>query len=776
VNYWLIHIEGQVQGVGFRPTAARIARSNRLNGKVYNTTKGVSIELYCTPIARDCFLDELRSNLSPLAIISTIHIIEIDSIDRIPDDFEIITSQTSNSISANISPDFGICRSCQAEVLDPKNRRYHYPFISCIDCGPRYAILEGIPYDRELSAMKTFEMCHSCQEEYQNVSDRRFHSQTNSCANCGIHLSLYPELRNSNYNQSELIELAVTMVKAGKIMAVKANAGFLLLADATNPSAIALLRERKKRPSKPLALMVPDLNSLSKYFITCEQERIWLESEARPIVLCQPRKTTNLSESADLIAPGLSFLGVCLPTDPLMFLIARKVGRPIISTSGNLHQSPLQSQNDQAIENLHGIADAILYHNRDIHFAQDDSVGRFAKSSKRKIILRRSKGLAPTFWNKPNVISEKCTLAIGADLKSSFALWKDKYVYVSQYLGNLESFDSQERYLQVLQRFLDLTGHQPEQILVDRHPGYHGRKLAAILPNTELDEVPHHEAHFAALLWEHALLECKEPILGVVWDGIGYGDDGAFWGAEFFVYNNKTFKRFAAFGYFDYLLADKMSREPRLAALSLCNHANLDSTFLMEKFSNQEWSFYSKLLQKTNHLQTNSMGRVFDAVASILGLADFNTYEGEAAMQVEQKAIEFIESNELVSVHPYHFDLGQKMEICFAPLIDQIVKDRFNGLDVGLITAKFHLTLVYIISKVILISKCKMIGFSGGVFQNALLVDMLHQNLGGDYQLFFHEQLSPNDENISLGQLAWYHIKNNYQSKTKFNYVFGDSR
>jgi hydrogenase maturation protein HypF len=624
--------------------------------------------------------------------------------------------------------------------------------------------------------MKSFAMCPVCLDEYENPQDGRFHSQTNSCHDCGMELSIFPGQEGTGLQQGDLIDLAVSMLQDRKILAVKATSGFLLLADATAPSAILTLRERKKRPRKPLALMVADTHMLADYFLASDQEKEWMQSASRPIVLCKPKKTTDLSQSKTLIAPGLSLLGVCLPADPLMFLLAKKMGRPIISTSGNLHQSPVQSENADAIKNLYGIADAVLLHNREIHFAQDDSVGRVATASKKKIILRRSRGLAPTFWNVSDTPSEKCTLAMGADLKSSFALWEGKHVFVSQYLGNLESFETQLRYLQVLRGFLEITGKEPAKILVDRHPGYHSRRLATLLPTAEVLEVPHHEAHFAALLWEHSLLDTDEPVLGVVWDGLGFGNDGSLWGSEFFVFQEKNMAHLAGFEYFDMLLGDKMSKEPRLAALSLCHHADMDPAFLKRKFTNQEWSLYAKLLQKPGHAQTNSMGRIFDAVSSILDITDFNTFEGEAAMHLEQKAQQYIDANDWKCIPIYSHRPWIEGRISLSDLLVQILKDKLENVDQGLIAAKFHLTLVSIVRQIVEKTEIRNVGFSGGVFQNALLVDLLTQALGGSCRLLFHEQLSPNDENIALGQLAWMHIQEKSQTNKINSYVFSDTR
>ncbi|WP_194775421.1 carbamoyltransferase HypF [Pararhodonellum marinum] len=773
---WKIHIEGQVQGVGFRPTAARIACEKNISGEVFNTSSGVIIRLFGSIAQRDEYLDALKANLSPLALITAIVVSEVPNAEPSNGVFSIINSKENTKKNAILSPDFGICESCRKEVLDRKNPRYQYPFISCTQCGPRYSILEGIPYDRHRSAMKDFEMCSSCLAEYHHPNDRRYHSQTNSCPECGMQLAFHPDQGLSFAHPIKFVKKAISIIKEGKILAVKGSAGFLLIADASNVEAVSLLRERKKRPRKPLALMVPDSEVFDEYFFTDHPVLEAMESPARPIVLCKPRKNTTLSITKELIAPGLDQLGVCFPADPLMYLISKHFSKPIIATSGNLHQSPLQFENQGAIKNLFGIADAVLYHNRAIHFPQDDSVCRVAKRSCQKIILRRSRGMAPTFWNIPKTKTDTTILALGADLKSTFALWDEYNVYVSQYLGNLESIDSQECFMQVLNKLLQLTEKQPELLLLDRHPEYHSRKFLDVFPSVDFVEVPHHEAHFAALLWEHAALDLSEPVLGIIWDGSGFGNDGAIWGAEFFVYFEGQFERRFSFDYFDFFLGDKMSKEPRIAALSLCHRLGEYPSFLQEKFTPKEWSLYTKMLSNGNHAQTSSMGRVFDAIASILGLTDFNSFEGEAAMLLENIAQTYFDEQPAMEISPYSFTETSDNKIEYAQILLQILQDKAVGFDPGLIAARFHVTLVRIIAYFLEKIHCQTLGFSGGVFQNALLVDLLQQELGGKYRLLFHEQMSPNDENISLGQMAWYHIKNkSHKIKTK-TYVFSDSR
>lgn len=772
---WEIHIEGQVQGVGFRPTVARIAESCSIPGEVFNTSSGVTIRLHCHNDRLEAFLQQLKEDLPAISYISKLEILEMPFSGDHAAGFSITSSQKDKQELGLMSPDFGICAQCQAEVVAPHNRRNSYPFISCTQCGPRFSILKGMPYDRQFTSMQDFDMCGACLAEYKDSADARFHSQTNSCKDCGIKLSLYPQ-QDIALGDEALIQKAVEMITDGKILAVKATAGFLLLADATNATAVALLRKRKNRPKKPLAIMLPNEALLKAHFEPNAQELQLLSSSARPIVLCQLKAALPLQVTKDVIAPGLSLLGICLPADPLLFLIANAMARPMIATSGNLHLEPLQFNNEAAITNLMGIADAVLFHNRDILHPQDDSVCRVAKGSGQQIVLRRSRGLAPVFWNYQGLNADQPILALGADLKSAFALWSKHHVYLSPFMGNLESYGTQERFGYMLNRFMEITKIKPHMLLMDRHPQYHSRHFAGFFPDTQIVEVPHHEAHFAALLWDNEALDSQEPVLGVVWDGLGYGDDGALWGSEFYTFRQGEFTRIGALAYFDYLLGDKMSKEPRIAALALCHMLEAYPKWVTDKFSAKEMDLYRKLLNNGNLPQTSSMGRIFDAVASILGLADFNSYEGEAAMLLEKVAQAYIDSNSEIGLQPYPYLDAVSGKISLYPMLKQILAEREAQIAIGRLGAQFHLTLVEVIAAAVQESGCRSIGFSGGVFQNALLVDLLHQKLGSTYRLLFHRQLSPNDENIAIGQLAWYYIKNKTQKNKIQDYVFGDPR
>lgn len=774
--HWKVHIEGQVQGVGFRPAVAKLAHELTLSGEVCNTSEGVCIQLSCSRDERDLLINRIQENLPPLAVISRMFIEERPDTEQAYNAFKIVASRDTAEKKALVSPDFGMCKACQEDIQDPQNSRYFYPFTSCTQCGPRYSILDGVPYDRHRSTMEPFHMCASCRSEYKDPLDRRFHSQTNSCAACGVQLAFYPPQEVDLSHPINAVAKIVDRIDQGEIIGVKATGGFLLLADATNPAAVALLRARKRRPKKPLAVMVADTHQLEAYFDLTEKLVECITSPARPIVLCVPKKNTSLEATFELIAPGLATIGVCLPADPLLFLISSYCKRPIIASSGNVHHSPLEFDNDAAIRSLFGVADMLVYHNREIRFPQDDSVCRFTEFSGQRIVLRRSRGFAPTFWNSAKLTSEVPMLALGADLKSTFALWNDYNVYVSQHLGSLHSYDVQERFLETLFKFIKLIGIQPALLLLDRHPHYNNRSFRYLFPDAVLVEVPHHEAHFAALLWEHALLDTVEPVLGIVWDGLGYGDDGALWGGEFFEYREGDFERCFSFDYFDYLLGDKMSQEPRIAALSLCYEAGELPGFLSQKFSAEEWALYTKMLRNGNLPKTSSIGRLFDAIASILELIDKNGFEGEAAMLLENTASRYFKSTKHALVEPYDFHLSDSGRIGLGPIIKQVLEDKEGNFAAGHIAARFHQTLVQIILQVIQRSGCRSVGFSGGVFQNALLVDLLQQHVGERYRLLFHEQLSPNDENISLGQLAWSHIKNRLQLLKPTTHVFGNSR
>ena len=767
---WHIHITGQVQGVGFRPFLFLLAHQFHLKGWVNNDVDGVHIEFNATQQLATSFLNNILDKVPPLAQITTHKIFEVPSKEFA--DFEIKQSLATGSPNLLLTPDAGICTDCSSELFQVKNRRYHYPFITCTNCGPRYSIMQSIPYDREYTTMDYFEMCPTCRAEYENANDRRYYSQTNSCPSCSINLTLFecnPQAGGSGFNKligtplfitEDFIKQIVQFWQKGKIIAIKGIGGYLLTCDARNDTVVHQLRERKYRPSKPFAIMYPNLELLKKDLELEKEGRNLLTSSAAPVVLFKKKIADTLALS---VAPKLNQVGAMLPYTPLYQLLLNQFKQPIVATSGNRSNSPIVFDSEKAIEELSSIADFIVSNNRKIVVPQDDSVVKFSPFYQQKIILRRSRGYAPTYIQADLKWSSKTVLAMGAMLKSTFSLTHQGNIFISQYLGDLENFDTQENYKHTLNHFLKLLRTQPEVILLDSHPQYasslYGKEFANHL-NLSSHNIQHHQAHFAAILGEYNLIATKIPILGVIWDGAGLGEDGHIWGGEFFVYQKYQFQRRHHFAYMDVILGDKMAKEPRVSARSFCKDLKIAIPFLKEKFTPTEWTIYNKLLAKGSTLKTSSVGRLFDAVASLLGILDKQTYEGEAALLLETTATDYFKKNGLNTQFDSFAEKKATFSITTQKLLNLLFANIAKGKSTAYMAAHFHFLLVKYIEQIAITQRIKKIAFSGGVFQNGLLVDLLHYYLGKNYDLFFHQQISPNDENISFGQLVAYQIRN----------------
>lgn len=755
---WHIHIQGQVQGVGFRPFVYKQAQLYDLNGWVNNTVDGVHVEFNSGKETASKFHESLIKDAPRLSRITSHKLKKIEA--KKFNDFRIIQSESKGKRNLLITPDFAMCDDCRKELFDDKDRRYKYPFITCTLCGPRYSIIEKLPYDRETTTMERFTMCEKCSDEYEHPLDRRYYSQTNSCDQCGIEMALYDSEKNliSKENR-EIIEQIAGLWSKGKIVAIKGIGGYLLTCDASNCQAIEELRKRKHRPAKPFALMYPDLNRLEKDVNLRDIEKDALESSVFPIVLLNVRNDRSLI-CVEQIAPGLDQIGVMLPYTPLYDLLLNHFDKPVIATSGNISHSPIVFSDEKAFTDLLQISDAILINNRKIVVPQDDSVIKFTAGHQKKIIYRRSRGLAPSYINKDLENPEETILATGAMLKNTFTYLNQKNIYISQYLGNLDHFDTEQNYRHTLNHFFNLFGKKPERILADKHPGYFSTRIAEELSEelgVPLKKYQHHVAHFGAVLGEQNLLESIEPVLGIIWDGTGLGNDGQIWGGEFFVYDNYEFKRQHHLDYFDFITGDKMPKEPRISALTVSNGCNGADELLRNKFTEVEWKNYHTLLNKPGNLKTSSVGRLFDAVASLLDIKDYNSFEGESAMLLEKFATDFFRKNKPKVTDSYLSEY-QSGNVPTKLLLQKIIDDVYKDVEKGEIAFKFHFTLVDAIKKAANSLSINRISFSGGVFQNSLLIDLILDYLSDDFQLYFHKELSPNDENISFGQLMCYKV------------------
>ncbi|MEM6379298.1 MAG: carbamoyltransferase HypF, partial [Bacteroidota bacterium] len=581
---WHIWIKGQVQGVGFRPFVYQTADRFQLKGWVNNTTDGVHVEFNATEGLAQDFYQCLTQQAPILARITAhqMHAIE----DKFFEKFQIIKSTAKGKADLLLTPDAAMCPKCRQELHDPKNRRFRYPFITCTDCGVRFSIVSELPYDRERTTMAAFQMCNHCIQEYNDPWDRRYFSQTNSCPDCSIELAyLNPK---GPIKQVNLLAAVVADWEAGKVVAIKGIGGYLLTCAADQPSTIARLRERKHRPSKAFAVMFPDLKRLDKIAMLSAEDKKVLDYPVAAITLVEMKPEAKSMIAIDEITPGLKRVGALLPYAPLFDLLLKDYGKAIIATSGNVSNAPIVFQDDQALESLFSVADTILSNNREIVVPQDDSVVQFSQRAKQQIILRRSRGWAPTHLQSEMVWPQQTVLAMGAMLKSTFTLLHQGNVYVSQYLGNLEHFDTEQHYRHTVDHYLNLLGATPELILCDQHPDYPsqllGRQLAEAW-DVPLVKFQHHEAHFAAVLGENNLLDTSEAILGVVWDGTGLGRDGQIWGGEFFVYQDYAFERVAHWPYQASILGDKMAKEPRISAISFFGNTPGATSFLKPKFT-----------------------------------------------------------------------------------------------------------------------------------------------------------------------------------------------
>ena len=748
IGSYHIHIQGMVQGVGFRPFVYQLAHHLGLKGWVNNTTNGVHIELTTDTNTLYTFVEKIREEKPQTAEITALNIQSLP--DKDFDDFQIIHSQEKASKKLLLTPDFAMCEDCREELFDPENKRFQYPFLTCTNCGPRHSIIRDLPYDRETTTMDDFPMCTSCLEEYKNPMDRRYYSQTNSCPDCAIQLAFYENGQQRSFPTVEAgLRYITQQWSQGKTVALKGIGGYLLTCDAGQAKAVQLLRRRKHRPAKPFALMYPDLFTLAKDVeldaLTAEE----LQARHSPIVLLLLKQDRMSTLAVEDVAPGMEHLGVLLPYTPLYSLLMDFYRKPIVATSGNISNATIIYENDQALEKLAHMADLIVINNRKISVPQDDSVVKWSTVKQQRVLIRRSRGLAPAFLANGQITwPQQTILCMGAALKSTFTLLHQQTVSVSPYIGNTEWLAAQENYQQTLQHLLQLFDAAPEHIVVDQHPNYFSRSLGEELSmqwGAQVHQVQHHEAHFWSVLAENNLL--PEEVLGVIWDGTGYGSDAQIWGGEFFVYQAGQMKRQTHLPYFDFFLGDKMPREPRISALAILGHY----TGLEHKFSEAEWRVYRPLMAQ-NTLKTSSAGRLFDAAASILLDLNTQTYEGEAAMRLEQKAYQYFREHGVCTDYTY-LEKDNIPEDLPVFLLRRLLEDKNKGDEVDFLAAKFHISLAHFIfnqAKTIGITK---VAFSGGVFQNTWLIDLLQLFMADDFDLYFHQDLSPNDEGISYGQL-----------------------
>jgi len=748
-----IGVSGVVQGVGFRPFIYRLAQAHNLKGWVRNTSGSVEIEVEGDEESLENFLIDLEAKAPPMARIE-----KVKTTFHPPNGhtgFQIQKSLSHEGKYQLVSPDIATCEDCKREIFSPTNRRFHYPFTNCTNCGPRFTIIEDIPYDRPKTTMSKFEMCPECQREYDNPVDRRFHAQPNACPKCGPGL----ELVNSNGNPIEcndIIKAAGELLKMGKILALKGLGGFQLACDATNEEVVNLLRGRKRRLSKPLAVMVATLEEIEKHCLVSPEERKLLQSPECPIVLLRwEHSSSNISPA---IAPNLKYLGVMLPYTPLHHLLLREVGLPLVMTSGNLSEEPITKDNNEALIRLRGIADYFLLHNRDIFARCDDSVC-IVEDGKPQA-LRRARGYAPYPIFLP--FKSRQILACGAELKNTFCLTKDEHAFLSQHIGDMENEETLEHFENTIELYERLFRIEPEIVAYDMHPEYLPTKYAlqgSSERGLSLIPVQHHHAHIVSCLVEN---EVDRPVIGVAFDGTGYGTDGTIWGGEFLLADWHSFQRVGHLEYVPLPGGVAAIKKPYRMALSYI-HTLLGEGFSFEGLPISKRNpieleiIRQQLKRRINCPLTSSAGRLFDAVSALVGVREEIDYEAQAVIELEM-----IAPNEVDEFKRdcYSFSIveHQGMRVVkLGEMFSMIVQDVKNRVSVPIISLKFHNTMAQIITRMCKLiareSRITQVALSGGVFQNRLLLKLATAALQReDFKVLTHHLVPCNDGGISLGQ------------------------
>jgi len=721
-----LRVTGIVQGVGFRPFVHGAARRLGLAGHVLNTASGVVIEVEGDPDAVAGLERVLREELPPLAHIDSIEATDLEPLDG--RGFVILESHDEEGAFSLVPPDASTCGDCLREVDDPQDRRFGYPFTNCTNCGPRYTIIRDVPYDRPRTTMDAFVMCAACQAEYDEPSDRRFHAQPNACPVCGPSLS-------ANLEETR------AAIGRGEIVALKGLGGFQLVCDAKRPEAVARLRERKRRSEKPFAVMVADVAAAEAMCVVSEEDRLALTSPQRPIVLL-PRRI-----AAAHLAPGNDSLGVMLPYTPLHHLLVRGFAGLVV-TSGNVSEEPIVIGNAVAIERLGGIADGFLLHDREIHTRVDDSVVRTFEGRTR--VLRRARSFAPRPVELGHPVPQ--VLACGAQLKNTFCLTRGSQAFLSQHIGDLENYETLTFFEETLERMQRLFRIAPVAVAHDLHPLYLSTRYALALEGMERVGVQHHHAHIASCMAEHGV---RERVIGVAMDGTGYGTDGAIWGAEFLSADLGSFRRRAHFRYVPLAGGDAAVRQPWRVALSYLMDAGIGETPLPGVAEGDRRVVAQMIRTGFNTVPASSAGRLFDAVASLLGIRHEASFEAQAAIELEVIA----RAGEADCAYRYDLAVGEPMEIDFRPMIVAIMRDVAHSVPVPRIAARFHETIAAVIEDVCVRIRgdeaLNRVCLSGGTFQNWLLLGNAASRLRRrGFEVLLHEQVPPNDGGISLGQAA----------------------
>lgn len=748
-----ILVRGIVQGVGFRPYVYTLAKRRGLTGRVLNNETGVVIDVEGDLEAIDGFVSELSLNPPSLSVVESIS--REDKLDLLAlDEFQILPSSTSNGVTRlPVAADTAVCAECIAELFDPQNRRYRYPFINCTACGPRFTIVEDVPYDRERTTMREFEMCAECRAEYTDPLDRRFHAEPIACGHCGPRLTL-TDANGLADESADAIERAGSLLDDGKIIAVKSLGGYHLVCDAINARSVAELRRRKFREDKPFALMAGSLEMIERYCEVSEEERDLLTSRSRPIVLLSKRGDGGLPSA---IAPGVPTFGFMLAYTPLHYLLFDGRDTPLVMTSGNISDEPIAFRDADAADRLKTIADHFLKNDRRIHIRTDDSIVRVTTSPTRRdrsaVQLRRSRGYAPA----PIKLTRKFArelLACGAELKNTFCIARDTDAFISHHIGDLENLETLRSFTDGIEHFKRLFKLEPEAIAYDLHPEYLSTKYAHSRDDIDTKiGVQHHHAHIASCLADN---DADGEVIGVAMDGLGFGTDDTFWGGEFFVADYANAERVAHLDQVPMPGGGKAVREPwRMAAVYLQRTFGDDLGGVGIQFAREldrvGWrTLRSMIAAGTNCPMTSSMGRLFDAVSALMCLRSTVNYEGQAAIALESAA-------DRAASGRYRFEIDPEGIIRSEPVIRRVVEDLLDGASAGAISARFHRAVADLIAAVATDLRDRRnlnrVALSGGVFQNMFLLEAAHSLLiERGFEVFTHSRVPANDGGISLGQ------------------------
>lgn len=827
-----IAITGVVQGVGFRPFVYNLATRMGLSGWVLNHSGGIDIEVEGPAEQVAAFLEDLPARVPPLARVASVDAHSVPP--RGYAGFEIRHSESQADRYQLISPDVATCPSCLRELFDPADRRYRYPFINCTNCGPRFTIIDGIPYDRSNTTMRVFPMCADCQREYDDPANRRFHAQPNACPVCGPQLWLVEDWGTGGTGKSvgkageqahgddggrrpsagcepgpdslsgeAALARAVGILREGKILALKGLGGFQLACDATNAEAVARLRERKRRPAKPFALMVATLEDARLLAVVPSEAEGLLSAPQSPIVLLDARSDSPITAG---VAPNSRTLGLMLPYTPLHHILLRDVGCPLVMTSGNLSEEPIAKDNDEALRRLAPLADAFLLHNRDIHARYDDSVvqwkgigeSRISESANHRIskrgeqrvaakleadslqVMRRARGYAPFPVRLP--FPGPQVYAAGPLLKNTFTLTRDDYAFVSQHIGDLENLETLDHYQAALATYQQLFRIEPEHVVCDLHPDYMSTRLAEAFAREHGLPMPrriqHHEAHIAACLADNGHPMDVGPVIGVALDGTGYGSDGTIWGGEWLVGDYRGFRRVAHLEVLPLPGGDSAIHHPWRIAAAYLHALELDERLPLGEFCPADVMRVRTMVdRRLNTPLTSSMGRLFDAVSALLGICYEASYEAQAAIELEQ-VVPSARAAAGSEVSPYPFSIGAAvgspmrdsrfsdspnpvtpLQIGVAPLFDAILDDLDHGISAADIALRFHITVasmvVAVCERLRESTAIDTVALSGGVFQNHLLFTLSVPGLcRAGFRVLTHHQVPPNDGGVSLGQAA----------------------